>query len=757
MAKLIIGNSTATPIRVIKEQVPMPHSVIYPIDENGKMQNAGVIGETWPNMDMTGVADLGDNVFREQTSGRDATVYSVVHNVDLSGLTKITGGYALYYTFYKMDGSNIEKIDFSNLQEINGNYTCYYTFNTIRSIHTGQEIELDFSSLKSITSMANYTCYYMFANNYDIHVVNMPELVEIKGQNTARNMFACCGDLEVVSLESLETIGDPSSSTCAYNMFGGKSSPTGTTTTYSALREIYLPSLKNIYGGQYMFSNCPYLEDVVFGSSELYLYNSYGIFMNCIGLQSIDFMDSVETLGFNGASQMFSGCTGLSGDIHLRNLSQIIGDTACDRMFEKNDYITSITFDSLHTINGINVFKNICNSSSLTDLYFPNLCFIEYNSLQNILSGNQYNVTLHFAANMCDDEIFQNIINIVGGTETVVLFDLPAIPELEISLPNNISHAIICYKDNWYEAFTGQTIHIKTPESRIYFPVTAETTDGKSCYYLFEYDKDIQGLSCELTIPNNMGQLSISSDKQDGTFGYVDVAATDPNGNTFMQTGWNFDHQTEYTYDWWFGENIKVTIYSTSDNPQYTLPYEESIIADGTDINVIISYPIPETLLELDSSNFENYLTFSDGNKWYLEEAPDDSGDVILRIHQEQNISWQTMQSIPLTIPEGINTIRVSGYANADSENNYDFGYIAIDDGSVTRTYSQIKNWNAGGELIMKDSGPKGYDLQYFETDVPVSQFSKYNPLMLSIGYGQDATLKGTNSFYIKNIKVVVF
>lgn len=750
MAKLIVGNSTVTPIKVIKEEVPVvaPYSVKYTVDSEGKLQlDYGVTSSVWPQFDLGDATDLGDSVFKETYKFLSDDYLSQIETIDLHKLTKITGDHALYDSFYNKSIQNIQKIDLSNVSEINGDYTCNYSFYKNKTYSTGQELQVDLSSLQILASDAGSNAAgYMFQGNFDIYSVSIPELREIRGSSTAKNMFAVCDNLEVVSLESLESI---TGSNAAYNMFGGATTPTGVNpTTNSVLREIYLPSLKYVDGLQYMFSNNPNLTDIVFGSSGLVLNNTNSIFRKCYSISSVDFMDSVSEIQYRGAYNMFEECTGITGDVHLRNIRNITGGGACEYMFTKCSNITSITFDSLISANVDQAFCFICNScNNLTDLYFPKLVQINNNTFGYTLNSTNTNITLHFASNLYNNEVFQNIINVVGGTNTVVLFDLPAIPEITINIPSQYGYAEAYYQGVRYPMLDSEK-KIKVPlindNMEICFFV-----DGYKIYN-FSYDRSIHGLEFELPEPAITSNLTINSNNASFHEGTITV-------NNIIPFGYSFDPVTYYETNLWLGPDLNVDIELNSNEPEYFIPARTSLLTDGYNTNVNITFPEPETIFELDSSNFESYLDFEEGTKWYTEEAPDGSGDIVLRIHQDQNIKWETMQSIPLTIPENVNTIKVSGWANADSENNYDYGFIAIDNGGTLRTYQQIKNWSAGGELIMKDCGQNGYNLKYFEVDIDVSQLEQYDPLMLSIGYGQDTTIKGTNSFYVKNIKIIGF
>lgn len=750
MAKLIVGNSTVTPIKVIKEEVPVvaPYSAKYTVDSEGKLQPVyDATSSVWPQFDLGDATDLGNGVFKNVKDTLSDDYLSQIETIDLHKLTKITGNSALCDAFYNKECSSLNKIDLSNVVEISGDKTCYDAFEKFRTVSTGQEIIIDLSSLQTIYG-SNDTCAYMFENNYDIYNVSLPELKTISdGNYSARNMFSHCGNLETVSLESLETI---TGSNAAYNMLGGAITPTGTNpSTNSVLREIYLPSLKYIDGAGYMFSNNPNLTDIVFGSSDLVLNNTNNIFRKCYGISSIDFMDSVSEIQYRGAYYMFDECTGITGDVHLRNIRNITGDRACEYMFTKCSNITSITFDSLISANVDRAFYNINNAyNSLTDLYFPKLVQINNNTFIDTLISAMSNVTLHFASNLYNNEAFQNIINVVGGTNTVVLFDLPAVPEIIINIPSQYGYA---------EAyFQGVRYPMIDSEEKIKIPLIDDNME--ICFYVdgykiynFNYDRNIHGMEFELPEPEITSNLTINSNNASFYEGTVTI-------NNKISFAYGFeDPITYYETSLWLGPDLNVDIELYSNEPEYFIPARTSLLTDGYNTNVSITFPEPETIFELDSSNFETYLNFEEGTKWYIEEAPDGSGDMILRIHQDQNIKWETMQSIPLTIPENVNTIKVSGWANADSENNYDYGFIAIDNGETLRTYQQIKGWSAGGELIMKDCGQNGYNLKYFEVDIDVSQLEQYDPLKLSIGYGQDTMIKGTNSFYVKNIKIIGF
>ena len=154
------------------------------------------------------------------------------------------------------------------------------------------------------------------------------------------------------------------------------------------------------------------------------------MFSGCSGLTSFDLSSLTTVSGRDGCAYMFQGCTGLTS-VDLSSLTTISGYEGCYTMFEGCTGLTSVDLSSLATINSSYGCSNMfAGCTSLTTLSFPALTSttLDYykNQFNNMLRGVT-GCTVHFPSNL------QSVIgslsyvtNGFGGTNTTVLFDLPA-------------------------------------------------------------------------------------------------------------------------------------------------------------------------------------------------------------------------------------------------------------------------------------------------------------------------------------------
>ena len=264
--------------------------------------------------------------------------------------------------------------------------------------------------------------------------------------------------------------------------------------------------------------------------------------------------------------------------------------------------------------------------------------------------------------------------------------------------------------------------------------------------------------------PNNLRRIVLNSSDNVEFYTYL-VNVTTPDGLHDYSFSADYDPavtscetyihvQSEMSY--------YVEIYLSSNDPNHMRPAYFSSVVDDENYGVFwLTFDTTQTLFTINGTNFLDYFTLEAGDKWSIEEIPAESGEYVLRIHQdEETKTWATKKSVPINLPAGMSNLWIKVEANADSENNYDFGYMSVDNGATVWNASQVKNWNHSGILVFKDCGDHGgYNPNYFETECHVNlEDPDYNPLMLTVGFAQDSsTTKFTNSFYIKSITVIGF
>lgn len=221
---------------------------------------------------------------------------------------------------------------------------------------------MDFTGM---TSVSDYMFAYAYYNNTAISgTVDMSDLTTLSGTSPCMNMFYGCTGLTSVNLSGLTTISG--NSTCS-NMFF----------KCSGITSVNLSGLTNTRA-----SLC-----------------CYRMFEGCTGLTSVD-LSSLTSCSYGTNDHFkegFSGCTELI-DVNLSSLS-ILG---CQRAMQ-------------------DMFKNC---SKLTVLSFPCLKTVDFaNSISTLITGVD-GCTLHFPSNM--QSKITGITTTFGGTNTTVLFDLPA-------------------------------------------------------------------------------------------------------------------------------------------------------------------------------------------------------------------------------------------------------------------------------------------------------------------------------------------
>lgn len=276
MAKLVLGtdkNNTGTSSVVVEKPVPMPYSKVYR-NVNGKLEAPNTF------MDLTGINDIGDyGLYYAYCSSS-----CVPENLDLSGLTTISGYYGAGYSFYGC--SSIRTIDLSNLRSITGQYGCYYMFYGCSNLTS-----VDFTNLESIDGFTN--TFDMFFGCSNLTSVSFPKIVELTNNSMFNNTFNRCSRLKTADFSNLERITGAS-------------------------------------GFNQCFVRCTSLTSVNFDSLSLMNTTSWGAFQgcfeNCTSLKTLSFPSltsnsfGTKTDQFNNMLRYVTGCT-----IHFpSNLESVI-------------------------------------------------------------------------------------------------------------------------------------------------------------------------------------------------------------------------------------------------------------------------------------------------------------------------------------------------------------------------------------------------------------------------------------------------
>ena len=154
-------------------------------------------------------------------------------------------------------------------------------------------------------------------------------------------------------------------------------------------------------------------------------------FSRCTNLTSVDLSNLIavnEDFNVSAMFGMFFGCTSLTS-VNLSKLTTV-GEYAIARMFYNCTNLANIDLSSLTTIGDECMESMFYGCTSLTTLSFPSLTSNSFGSyttqFNNMLSGVT-GCTVHFPSNLQTViGSWSSVQNGFGGTNTVVLFDLPA-------------------------------------------------------------------------------------------------------------------------------------------------------------------------------------------------------------------------------------------------------------------------------------------------------------------------------------------
>ena len=258
---------------------------------------------------------------------------------------------------------------------------------------------IDLSSLTKIDG--NYAFSYAFQNCTGITSVDLSSLTKISGMNSCQNMFTDCTGIITVDLSSLNSVNQ---------MYGCNSMFSGCT----GITNLNLSSLKSANGN----------------------YSCSFMFKNCTGLTGSLDLSSLALVGGATACQgMFYGCTGIT-NANLNSLLSVTGVNGCNQMFYDCTNLSSVNLSCLCKLGTSNQLSQMFTNTALTTLSFPNLAYTSanYNSAFSSTLSGVTGCTVHFPSDwQTAMSSWTNITNGLGGTNTTVLFDLPAVTTLDLS------------------------------------------------------------------------------------------------------------------------------------------------------------------------------------------------------------------------------------------------------------------------------------------------------------------------------------
>lgn len=155
----------------------------------------------------------------------------------------------------------------------------------------------------------------------------------------------------------------------------------------------------------------------------------YQTFKNCTGLTGADLSSVVIISGDQACSSTFDSCVAMTS-ADLSALTTISGEEGCWAMFINCTRLTSVLLSSLSSITGARACRRMFANTGLTSLSFPALTSNSFGSYTNQFNEMLLSVTgctVHFPSNLQSViGSWQDVIDGFGGTNTTVLFDLPA-------------------------------------------------------------------------------------------------------------------------------------------------------------------------------------------------------------------------------------------------------------------------------------------------------------------------------------------
>ena len=210
--------------------------------------------------------------------------------------------------------------------------------------------------------------------------------------------------------------------------------PSGGLTTFaSAINNISVPAgipREVSAQGVYQVPTTSFTFSLPSNATGVGTYALYYAFYNCSSLTSVDFLNLTTISGSHALYYAFYGCTGLTS-VNLSGITTIGGEGTLHYVFSDCTGLTSVDLSNLTTIKGNGVLQNAFrNCTSLTTLSFPSLNSNSFgtltNQFNNMLSGVT-GCTVHFPSNLQSViGSWASVTNGFGGTNTTVLFDLPA-------------------------------------------------------------------------------------------------------------------------------------------------------------------------------------------------------------------------------------------------------------------------------------------------------------------------------------------
>jgi len=275
------------------------------------------------------------------------------------------------------------------------------------------QADIIFTGLKSFAD--EYCMMYEFARHPDIRTVSFPDLEDVNKRECLEAAFLGCSNLTSVSFPKLTTVSAYSGMKEMLALTSITSLNLGLVTDIednglnsvcnncSTLTSINFDSLQNVssQGMYYAFRFCNITEARFPSLVNIYSQGFQVVLADNVNLTSVS-LPALKKVAYRGLNSAFS-----------------------------NTALTSMTFPSLDTIDARECFYYcFYNCPSLTSVSFPALKSTSFGTYTNQFSSMLPGVTgctVHFPSNL--QSVIGSWADVTagfGGTNTTVLFDLPA-------------------------------------------------------------------------------------------------------------------------------------------------------------------------------------------------------------------------------------------------------------------------------------------------------------------------------------------
>ena len=214
----------------------------------------------------------------------------------------------------------------------------------------------------------------------------------------------------------------------AYRNYSGQSY------SFNNIKTVSFPDLTTLSGNyalNYAFNSCTGLTSVDLSSLTTVSGRSamQYAFSGCTGLTSVDLSSLTTVSGSSAMASAFSGYAGLTS-VDLSSLTTVSGSSALGSAFYNCAGLTSVDLSSLATVSGSSAMSSAFSNTKLTTLSFPSLnsnSFGSYTDQFNNMLKSVTGCTVHFPSNLQSViGSWTSVTGGFGGTNTTVLFDLPA-------------------------------------------------------------------------------------------------------------------------------------------------------------------------------------------------------------------------------------------------------------------------------------------------------------------------------------------